>query len=183
LQHPNESLIAQIEEQWRQDNSAAEARAGVSSSAAGGGGTGGASGGAGGGGSSSGSAAPAAPVAASNSASLNALLQRLHQNQLLNFFEFTASRSVLTIYGPSFDCLYFTPHGGAVGGASGAGGGGGGASIYRDRQDYLHTLGHIHTLIFKMVDWQLVALHVPLLRARLNKLKHIILVANHGAQH
>lgn len=115
------------------------------------------------------------------SAALPVLIARLHSNSLLNFFEFTQSRQVLTIYGPSFDCLYYNPpppppshlyhaHNAAPPPAV--------STIYRDRADYIHTLGNLTTLVFKYVDFQLVSLQLPLIRQRMSKLRHLRLVAN-----
>lgn len=149
LSHPNESLIRQIEDQW------AEYMRAVASEQAKGSSTGGG-------------------VGASGSvSSLSVLLGRLQSNSLLNFFEFQSSRSILTVYGPSFDCLYWNPPLPSPTGVGYIAG-----SIYRDKQDYLHTLGSLTSLSFKCVDFQLVALQLPLVRARCPKLKHLQLCAN-----
>lgn len=116
-------------------------------------------------------------VVSSNAASVSSLptlLGHLHSNALLNFFEFTSARSQLCIWGPSFDCLYYhapVTSAGMLMALQPSG-------IYRDRADYTHTLSNLLSLTLRNVDWSLVSLHLPLLRQRATKLRHLTLEDN-----
>ena len=103
--------------------------------------------------------------------SLPTLLGHLHSNALLNFFEFTNARSQLCIWGPSFDCIYYHAPLASAGMLQPTG-------IYRDRADYTHTMSNLLSLTLRNVDWSLVSLHLPLLRQRATKLRHLTLEDN-----
>jgi len=149
---PHDSLIAQIEAQW------SDYMAAVADEEANGA-----------------TSKPASSAAANGRVSaLPSLLAQLQSNSLLNFFEFTSQRARLSIWGPSFDCLYFhtpaaAPFGAPVLTSQG---------IYRDRADYLSTLAGLQTITFRCVDFQLLALHLPLMRQRMTRLRSITLVHN-----
>lgn len=146
--NPNASLIAQIEDQWHEYMQAVAAES-----------------------NKAGPGSAATPPSSTSIAALSSLLSQLHINALPNFFEYTQQRQILSIWGPSFDCLYFkAPSSAAYGQAI--------PSIYRDRTDYIHTMANIQTLVFRCVDFQLLQLHLPLIRQRMTKLRHLILSNN-----
>jgi hypothetical protein len=149
---PHDSLIAQIEAQW------SDYMAAVADEEANGA-----------------TSKPASSAAANGRVSaLPSLLAQLQSNSLLNFFEFTSQRAHLSIWGPSFDCLYFHAPAAAQFGAPVLTSQG----IYRDRADYLATLAGLQTITFRCVDFQLLALHLPLMRQRMTRLRSITLVHN-----